>query len=324
MVGSRLSPCSILPPMRSQLVTKHRRDGNRRSRRDRPKCCRNPSAEVRIGPIPNPIRETPRRHRCDRLRRRRTSAHLGLPCNWPHFSVTGSRNWSSGKGQMADRQRDSFLGRVRESLVDLHPAERRLGEFLCDFPGELASYNAQELAKLANVSKATVSRFVRRLGFENYEQARRLAREESQTGSRLFLSHAGNHHDAEWLAADIAQGTENLERTFRRMSEAQLDGFARQLLAARKVWVIGFRSSFAFATYLQWQLTQVIENIVAIPRGGETLGGAPLRGRRERLRRGLCVATAPGRDRRDDGRDRQYRCRCRLRYRRGSGAASGC
>jgi len=173
---------------------------------------------------------------------------------------------------MALRQKGSFLGRVRESLADLHPAERRVGEFLCDFPGELASYNAQELATLANVSKATVSRFVRRLGFENYEQARRLAREESQTGSRLFLSHPSKHEDTEWLAADIAQGKENLERTLGRIGESHLDEFVRRLLSARKVWVIGFRSSFAFATYLQWQLTQVIENIVAIPRGGETLG----------------------------------------------------
>ena len=173
---------------------------------------------------------------------------------------------------MTSRQNESFLGRVRESLADLYPAERRLGEFLCDFPGELASYNAQELATLANVSKATVSRFVRRLGFENYEQARRLAREESQTGSRLFLSHPSKQEDAEWLAADIAQGKENLERTFGRIGESHLDELSRRLLDARKVWVIGFRSSFAFATYLQWQLTQVIENIVAIPRGGETLG----------------------------------------------------
>lgn len=173
---------------------------------------------------------------------------------------------------MTQHPKDSFLGRVRESLNDLHPAERRLGNFLCDFPGELASYSAQELAELANVSKATVSRFVRRLGFDNYEQARRLAREESQTGSRFFLSHVGNRFDAEWLAADVAQGKENLERTFRSIGEGQLDALARRLLAARKVWVIGFRSSYAFAVYLQWQLTQVIENIVVIPRGGETLG----------------------------------------------------
>jgi len=173
---------------------------------------------------------------------------------------------------MVMRKKDSFLGRVRESLPDLYPAERRLGEFLCDFPGELASYNAQELAKLAKVSKATVSRFVRRLGFDNYEQARRLARKESQTGSRLFLSQSSSKHDTEWLAADIEQGMENLARTFNRISEVHFDKLACQLLAARKVWVIGFRSSFCFATYLQWQLMQVIENIVVIPRGGETLG----------------------------------------------------
>lgn len=173
---------------------------------------------------------------------------------------------------MTQRPKDSFLGRVRESLNDLHPAERRLGTFLCDFPGELASYSAQELAELANVSKATVSRFVRRLGFENYEQARRLAREESQTGSRFFLSHVGTRLDAGWLDADVAQGKENLERTFRAIGEGQIDALARRLLEARRAWTIGFRSSFAFAAYLQWQLTQVVDNIVAIPRGGETLG----------------------------------------------------
>ncbi len=173
---------------------------------------------------------------------------------------------------MAHRPKDSFLGRVREALPQLHPAEQRLGEFLCAFPGELASYDAQELAKLANVSKATVSRFVRRLGFENYEQARRLAREESQTGSRLFLSHASEQDSAKWLDADVAQGRENMERTFRSIGQTRIEDLAHSLLAARKVWVMGFRSSHAFAVYLQWQLTQVIENIVAIPRSGETLG----------------------------------------------------
>ncbi|MDX9861394.1 MAG: MurR/RpiR family transcriptional regulator [Rhodospirillales bacterium] len=173
---------------------------------------------------------------------------------------------------MIQRSKDSFLGRVRASLDDLHPAERRLGRFLCDFPGELASYSAQELAELANVSKATVSRFVRRLGFDNYEQARRLAREESQTGSRFFLGRAGELPASQWLDADIAQGKDNLERTLRQIGEEAIDALARRLLAARKVWVVGFRSSHAFAGYLQWQLTQVVENIVAIPGGGETLG----------------------------------------------------
>lgn len=166
----------------------------------------------------------------------------------------------------------SFLSRVRDALDELHPAERRLGEFVCDFPGEVASYSASELAKLAQVSNATVTRFVRRLGYESYEEARRHARAERQTGSRLFLTTSADAAGAQSVAAHVAQGMANLEGTFATIGDAQVDAIADAVLQARKTWVLGFRSSHAFAEYLQWQLTQVVENIVAIPGAGQTLG----------------------------------------------------
>jgi len=166
----------------------------------------------------------------------------------------------------------SFLTRVRQALPELHPAERRLGDFVCDFPGELASYSAQELAALAHVSKATVSRFVQRLGYENYEEARRHARMEKQTGSRLFLTTSTDAAGEQSVAAHVAQGVANLEATFFAITDSQVSAAAGAILNARKVWVLGFRASHPFANYLQWQLTQVIENIVAIPAGGQTLG----------------------------------------------------
>lgn len=166
----------------------------------------------------------------------------------------------------------SFLYRVRQALPDLHPAEKRLGEFVCDFPGELASYSAQELAVLAHVSKATVTRFIQRLGYENYEEARRHARAEKQTGSRLFLTSAADVSTAQSVQAHISQGVANLEATFLSITDGQIEAVAQALLQARKVWVLGFRSSHPFASYLQWQLTQVVEEIVAIPGAGQTLG----------------------------------------------------
>lgn len=166
----------------------------------------------------------------------------------------------------------SFLARVRAALPTLHPAERRLGEFVCDFPGELASYSGSELAELAQVSKATVSRFVKRLGYESYEAARRHARTERQTGSRLFLASAADASTTRSVQTHVAQSVANLEASFQAINDAQIDAVAEAFLAARKVWVIGFRSSHAFASYLQWQLTQVVEQIVAIPDAGQTLG----------------------------------------------------
>lgn len=166
----------------------------------------------------------------------------------------------------------SFLTRVRESLSTLNPAERRLGEFVCDFPAELASYSASELATLAQVSNATVSRFVKRLGYENYEAARRHARVEKQSGSRLFLTGSVDSASVQSVEAHVAQGIANIESTFLGISEGQISAVAQSMLDARKVWVLGFRSSYPFASYLQWQMTQVVENIVALPGAGQTLG----------------------------------------------------
>lgn len=164
-----------------------------------------------------------------------------------------------------------FLDLIREALPDLHPAERRLGAFLLDFPGEMASYDAQELARLAGVSKATVSRFVRRLGFPSYEQARRTAREEARTGSRLYLGHA-EAGDFTNLSAQIEEERSNLEWTYRRLSVPALDALSSRILSSRKVWVLGQRISQNFAGYLGWQLMKLAEDVTSIPRAGETLG----------------------------------------------------
>jgi DNA-binding MurR/RpiR family transcriptional regulator len=192
-----------------------------------------------------------------------------------HGRYFAAQVWSFNAGLLMTSlkaKEKSFLTRVRQALPSLHPAERRLGDFVCDFPGELASYSGSELAQLAHVSKATVSRFVQRLGYESYEAARRHARAEKQTGSRLFLSTAVNSGEVQSVASHVAQGIANLEATFVSISDAQISAVVSAMLKARKVWVIGFRSSHPFARYLQWQLTQVIEDIVAIPGGGQTMG----------------------------------------------------
>ncbi|MFC5738688.1 MurR/RpiR family transcriptional regulator [Sinirhodobacter huangdaonensis] len=165
----------------------------------------------------------------------------------------------------------SFLARVRHILPELHPAERRLGELVRNFPGELASYSASELAALAGVSNATVSRFVKRLGYQSYEDARRDAREESSSGSRLYLQHAGDEKStgqSAFLETDIR----NIRETIDDIGTEEIEGLAHAILAARRVWCIGFRASGGLANYLHWQLLQAVDDAVCVPGGGQTMG----------------------------------------------------
>jgi DNA-binding MurR/RpiR family transcriptional regulator len=165
----------------------------------------------------------------------------------------------------------SFLKRVQSVLDELPDAERRLGEFTLDFPGELASYSASELAELAGVSNATVSRFVRRLGYDDFTSARRSVRAERNVGSPLLLEEKGRAA-ADTVAAHLQHSHANLDASFSRWPETLIDEVVRAIVEAGTVWVAGYRSSQAFAAYFRWQIFQLLPRSQVLPGPGETLG----------------------------------------------------
>lgn len=165
----------------------------------------------------------------------------------------------------------SFVSRVRDALSGLPPTERRLGEFLLDFPGNLSGYSASELAGLTGVSNASVTRFVRRLGYESYDEARRHAREAGSSGAPLYLGQPGEGTESK-VAGHIRQAHDNLANTFNHIPAELIDTVAQAMVSARRLVFLGQRQNRNFAAYLRWQLLQVLDNQpVVIPGPGETL-----------------------------------------------------
>jgi DNA-binding MurR/RpiR family transcriptional regulator len=156
-------------------------------------------------------------------------------------------------------------------METLPPTERRLAEFILDFPGDLAGYNASELAALVKVSNATVTRFVRRLGYSSYEEARRHAREQRSAGSPLFTREASSHAPEGSIAAHLQRAQDNLAATFDRIDEATIEEVVDALVKARCAWFLGYRNNRSFAAYLRWQLAQFLAGTHVIPGPGETL-----------------------------------------------------
>lgn len=165
----------------------------------------------------------------------------------------------------------TFLARVRDGLTQMRPAERRVAEFILDFTGDIAGYTATEVAKLTNVSNATISRFVQKLGYSSYDELRRSVRSERGTGAALFMVGTPSHPPEDALAAHVEQGTSNIARTFVGITLADIDAVANSMIKSRRVWVMGFRTSHSFATYLHWQTFQVLDTISVLPRVGQTL-----------------------------------------------------
>jgi DNA-binding MurR/RpiR family transcriptional regulator len=164
-------------------------------------------------------------------------------------------------------------GRIRACYKDLSPTDRRLADLMLEYPGDIASYSASELARIAGVSNAAVSRFVQRLGFRNYEELRVLAREAKSWGSPLYLlDHASTGAGTDFVQAHLKASADNIADTFQQIDPAVIDTVADAIATARQVWLIGFRNSYFLAGYLRWQFIQVRDGVRLLPVAGETLG----------------------------------------------------
>ncbi|MXQ06600.1 SIS domain-containing protein [Alphaproteobacteria bacterium GH1-50] len=172
---------------------------------------------------------------------------------------------------MSIDQTKPFLARVTEALPELNPSERKLADLVLDFPGEMVGYTATEIAELASVSNATVSRFVRRIGYGSFDEARRAVRDEQRAGTALlrFSNTMPTGNGA--VARHFETSQQNLEVTYSGLEDELIDGLARAMLAAPRVWFIGFRAGQSFAQYLGWQTSQVLPNVTVLPRAGETM-----------------------------------------------------
>jgi DNA-binding MurR/RpiR family transcriptional regulator len=161
--------------------------------------------------------------------------------------------------------------RIDRQYAALSPQEQRAADVVLDRLDDLAVYSASEIAQLSGVSKATVSRLVRRLGYEDFAQVRAQAKLLRGLGSPMGAS-APAEPDGDPLGAHLAAERRNLERMAQAAADGRLEAAARLLAEASQVAVVGRRNSYPVALHLRQQLAQIRGRVTMLPVPGQSLG----------------------------------------------------
>lgn len=162
--------------------------------------------------------------------------------------------------QPAGQRIDERIALCRESLP---PQERRAADALLTHLDDLATYRAAELASLAGVSKATMSRLFRSLGFADFDEVRDHMR---------ALRTAGEPRRTEGtpsLAGHVASEAEAIRHL---LETVPIDAAVTLLADARRVLVVGWRNSYPVALHLREQLAQIRPSVTIGPQPGQTVG----------------------------------------------------
>lgn len=144
---------------------------------------------------------------------------------------------------------------VHRALGELTPAERKVGRTLIAAYPVAGLETMPELAERAQVSVATVLRFVTRLGFDGYPAFQRRLREEIQeriaSPLTLYGSRRAPADDAGVLASGRRVFVDALEETFATIPAAEFHAAVDLLADTRlRVGCTGGRLSQVLAVYL--------------------------------------------------------------------------
>ena len=160
--------------------------------------------------------------------------------------------------------------RLRGEYSQLTPQEQRVADFIFDHFDDLISYNSAELARLSGVSKATVSRLFKRLGYPSYRAMRDELRTLRQSGMPLTDNRDAVQGNT-LLARHYKQEMANLTQWVNHIDAGQFNAVIAALVQARRVVLMGFRNSYPIAMHLRQQLMQVREQVLLMPQPGQTL-----------------------------------------------------
>lgn len=174
---------------------------------------------------------------------------------------------------MVQSKQDSLTQRVHRLYGELPEGERKAADFILEQPGELAMLAAGELADRVAISKATVSRFFRRLGYASFEEARRAARAMRASGSPLYLAEVDRASGRGSVIADaMAAEGRVVEGSLALQNSLTIEAVTRALAGARRVTVAGFRNSHFAAAYFGSTLAQLRPGVSLLNAAGQTLG----------------------------------------------------
>jgi len=156
--------------------------------------------------------------------------------------------------------------RIESAMTGLPRQQRRAAQFLRNHLADLVLYDSSEIAARCGVSNATMSRVVRALGFRDWRELKEHLRAAAHVGApkaRPLPEDAVREH----LACEIT----NLESVFLKLDEARLDHAARLVHQARRVVVVGQRTSYPIALHLRGQLAQLREQVAVAPTPGHSM-----------------------------------------------------
>jgi len=170
---------------------------------------------------------------------------------------------------MKDAGRD-LIKLIQQRFPKLSKGQKLIAEFITAQYDKAAFMTASKLGEKVGVSESTVVRFAIALGFEGYPELQKALQEliktKLTTVQRIEMaSDYGGKNDV--VRSILKSDMDNIRATLGEINTEEYDNIVDMLLNAKKIYIVGFRTSKILAQFLGFYLNIILENVLVVSQG---------------------------------------------------------
>ncbi len=161
---------------------------------------------------------------------------------------------------------------IEKMLPSMSKGQKRIATFINEHCEKAAYMTASKLGDAAGVSESTVVRFATELGFDGYPELhdamQEALRKRLTSVQRMEVANDRFGGDADILRSVLTADADRIRTTLETLDRAAFDKAVDAICSAGKIFILGMRSSFSLAEFLDYNLSLVLPNVQLVRNAG--------------------------------------------------------
>ena len=160
-----------------------------------------------------------------------------------------------------------ILSLIQGSMPTFSKGQKLIANFILESYDKAAFMTASKLGKTVNVSESTVVRFAAELGYDGYPAMQKalqeMIRNKLTSIQRIEVSN-DRIGDQDILSMVMQSDVEKIRMTLEEASRPDFYSAVNAIVSAKRIYILGIRSSSAIASFLGFYFNLIFENVVMI------------------------------------------------------------
>ena len=158
----------------------------------------------------------------------------------------------------------NLLTEIEGRMPTFSKGQKLISRYILEHYDKAAYMTASKLGSIVHVSESTVVRFAIELGYEGYPEFQHALQEMVRTHLTSFQRMEVTNHligDGDILSKVLLGDAEKIKHTLEQIDRNAFDEAVDRIVGARRIYILGVRSSSSLAGFLAHGLAMVFDDV---------------------------------------------------------------